>query len=243
MQELAAVGSPPTGESATRKIALSSLGIAATPQLPALLCVDVVYMRRQEKGDDGFLKRSAAPAYYRLTRVLTGIEVADRQADFRLVSRRVIREVTDVTGDKVLRLLLPAVGYRSCTLTYQTQPRLAGKGRFGLTRQVRLAIDSVLEFSSQPLRLIAGVGLALSVFAFLWLVAVIATFFVTKTVSGWASVMTAVLLVGGLTLLSLSIVGEYIARIHDMIKGKPRYSIAAVLTSDRAQGPTDPPAA
>jgi glycosyltransferase involved in cell wall biosynthesis len=201
------------------------LDIAVTQSL------DVVYTSRLTREEDRFFKRSSALAYYRIVRALTGVSVGNSQADFRLISARVVEDIRSVPGDKVLRLLLPSIGYRSTVLTYEARPRIAGVGRFGVGRQLRMARDSILGFSSKPLRLIAALGVVLSLAALAWLAVVFVTYVATRTITGWASVMTAVLLVGGLTLLSLSIVGEYVARIYDLLRQHPRYSIADVLTS------------
>jgi glycosyltransferase involved in cell wall biosynthesis len=201
--------------------------------------LDIIYTARLLRRDDGFAKRTAALAYYRAIRGLTGVAVANSQADFRMVSRRVLGEVLAVPGDKVLRLLLPSIGYRSAVIPYEALPRIAGVGRFGVRRQFKMARESILGFSSKPLRLVATLGIVLSGAAMGWLIVVLLTYVATRTITGWASVMTAVLLVGGLTLLSLSIVGEYVARVYDLLKGHPRYSIARVFPSihpDDARG-------
>jgi glycosyltransferase involved in cell wall biosynthesis len=198
--------------------------------------LDVVYTARLLRRDDGLAKRTAALAYYRVVRALTGVTLANSQADFRLISRRALGEVLAVPGDKVLRLLLPSIGYRSTVIPYEALPRIAGAGRFGVRRQFNMARESILGFSSKPLRLVATLGIALSGAAMAWLIFVLVTYVATRTITGWASVMTAVLLVGGLTLLSLSIVGEYVARLYDLLKGHPRYSIAGVFTSRRTDG-------
>ena len=189
---------------------------------------DVVYTMRSSRKDDAFGKRTAALAYYKAMRWLTDAPIADSQADFRLVSRRVLEAVDKVSGDRVLRLLLPSMGFRSAIVEYETLPRISGKGRFGLRRQFRLASNSVIGYSSKPLRLIAALGVALAFIAFTWLVAVVIAYASGRNVEGWTSVMSAVLLVGGLTLLSLSVVGSYVARIHDILKGQPRYFVDRV---------------
>jgi glycosyltransferase involved in cell wall biosynthesis len=193
--------------------------------------LDVVYTKRMARQEDGLLKRAAALGYYRIARILTGIDIPDSQADFRLISRRVCSDIAQVPGDKVLRLLLPSIGYSSRVLTYEALPRIAGVGRFGFRRQIGMASSTAIGFSAKPLRLVASMALVLALVAFIWLIVVFVTFLATRTVDGWASVMTAVLLVGSLTLLSLAIVGEYLARIHDLIKGHPRYAINQVLPS------------
>jgi glycosyltransferase involved in cell wall biosynthesis len=194
--------------------------------------VDVVYTVQSSRSTDSRGKRIAALAYYRVIRGLTGISVADSQADFRLISRQVLSEIQRVPGDKVLRLLLPAVGYESVTLEYEVRQRIAGSGRYGFGRQLQMAASSLLNFSAKPLRVVAGLGVLLSFGAMLWLTYVLITFMLTKAVAGWSSVMAAVLVVGGITLLSVSIVGEYVARIHDLLKGHPRYSARFVSTPE-----------
>ena len=194
--------------------------------------LDVVYAVQVERRTDSLGKRTFAGAYYRIVRWLTGVAVANSQADFRLVSDRVLDDVRRVPGHKVMRLLLPAVGYRSAVMEYDVKDRIAGKGRFGLRRQLSLAANSILNFSGRPLRVVAALGLLLSCGAFLWLGYVVGSYLLTRTVEGWSSVMAAVLVCGGLTLLSVSIVGEYVARIHDLLRQHPRYSARWVTTSD-----------
>jgi glycosyltransferase involved in cell wall biosynthesis len=192
--------------------------------------VDVVYTSRLSRDADSLSKRSTALLYYRVMRWLTEVPIRNSQADFRLISRHVLNQIRAIPGDKVLRLLLPSIGFRSALVEYETAPRIAGKGRFGRRRQIRLTIDSVLGFSSKPLKLIASLGVIVTAVAAAWLVSVLFSFLAGENVEGWTSVMSAVLAVGGVTLLSLSIVGSYIARIHDLLKGYPRYSIQGMIT-------------
>lgn len=213
------------------EVVLRMLGMAIDDGL------DVVYAVQDERRADSWSKRWAALAYYRAVRLLTGVPLEDSQADFRLVSSGVLQDVRRVPGDKVMRLLLPAVGYRSAVVHYQVRDRLAGEGRFGVRRQLSLAAGSLLNFSARPLRFVAGAGMVLSTGAFIWLVYVLITYLSTRTVEGWSSVMAAVLVVGGLTLVSVSIVGEYVARIHDLIRAHPRYAARwAAPLDDRADG-------
>ena len=185
---------------------------------------DVVYMRQPDRTNDSWAKRSAATMYYRIIRTITKVPIADSQADFRLIHRPVVEAVLKVPGDKVLRLLLPAIGYRSVTLEYSARDRIAGKGRFGAGWQFKMALLSILGFTSAPLRLVALSGLVISAGAAFWLLYVLVTYMQTRTVTGWSSVMAAVLTIGGLTLLSVSVVGEYLARVYDLLKAHPKYS-------------------
>jgi len=200
--------------------------------------VDVVYTVQKSRENDSPGKRFFALTYYKAVRWLTGVPLADSQADFRLMRSRVLEVVKHVPGDRVLRLLLPSIGFTSTTLTYEVKPRIAGRGRFGFRRQLSIAAQSFVGFSSKPLRLVASAGFALSLLAIVWFGIVLATYVSQRTIVGWTSVMTAVLLVGGLTLLSLSVVGAYVARIHDMIKKHPRYFISRVDSTDGRQPPS-----
>lgn len=199
--------------------------------------LDVVYAVQAQRRTDSWSKRAMAGAYYAMVRALTGILVMDSQADFRLMSSRVIEDIRFVPGDKVLRLLLPSVGYRSDLIRYEVRDRFAGKGRFGLRHQISLASSSILNFSAKPLRLVAAAGTLISFGAFLWLIYVIIAYTFTRAIDGWASVMAAVLIVGGLTLLSVSIVGEYVARIHELLRRHPRYSAHWIESDNRLDLP------
>ncbi len=201
--------------------------------------VDVVYATRPSRGSESLGKKGAALLYYRIMRWLAEVPIENSQADFRLVSRRLLNEVQAIPGDKILRLLLPAIGFRSAVVEYEAAPRIAGKGRFGLRRQIRMTIDSILGFSSKPLKLIASLGVVVTAAAVAWLIVVIASFLAGRTVEGWTSVISAVLAVGGVTLLSLSIIGSYIARIHDLLNGHPRFSIYKVIHGSHSNGTTE----
>jgi len=195
--------------------------------------VDVVYAVRTNKAGDNLFKRIPALGYYKFMRFLTDVPIQDRQADFRLVSRRVLMEIEHVHGQQVMRLLLPSIGFRSRIVEYEVRPRIAGKGHFGLSRQIRLATDSAFNFSSKPLRLVTAMGWILSIFSFIWLTAVLVTWLAQGAIEGWTSVMSAVLLVGGMSLLAMSIIGAYLARIYDIVKGRPRFFIDRKISLSR----------
>ena len=199
--------------------------------------VDIVYTVQLNRKNDPLSKRLSALAYYRIMRWLTGVPLKDSQADFRLMRSRVLVAIDSVPGDRVLRLLLPSVGFTSTTITYEVHDRIAGEGRFGLRRQMAMAGQSLMSFSAKPLRLVASIGVILSFLSVIWFVLVLVTYASQRTIVGWTSVMTAVLLVGGLTLLSLSVVGAYVARIHDMMKKHPRYFVSRVEHSDQSLSP------
>lgn len=195
--------------------------------------VDVVYARRTERGRESLFRKVTATAYYRIMRLVTGVPISDGQADFRLVRKSALQTIGAVQGDKTMRMLLPYLGFKSVTLDYIAAPRISGHSRFGLGRQVSLAVDSVFNFSSRPLRLVAMMALILATSALVWLGFVLVTWWRAGAIVGWTSVMTAVLFVGSVTLLALSIVGSYLARIYDIVKAHPRTVVARTLDSEQ----------
>ena len=219
-------------------VTMDSDGQHPVDLLPSLLRaakemkVEVVYTERVGSSQNPQLKTIASRNYYRIVRWMTRVPVNDGAADFRLMSKRVVRDVLGVKGPKVMRLLLPSVGYPSTTIRYQVRGRIAGSGRFSFQHQLRLGIASLLDFSSMPLRLMAGVSLFVTLLTFLWLCLVAVTFLRGVAVQGWASVISAVLVVGSLTLFSLAVIGEYLARIYSLLKNHPQQFASRLNRSD-----------
>ncbi len=187
--------------------------------------VDVVYGVRRDRDEDSAFKRATARFYYRLSRWLSGVDIKDHAADFRLMSRSSVDTVIALPERKVFRLLLPALGFTSRTVLFEANPRLVGASKYTLTKMLGLATLSALQFSRRPLRFVAILGLLASAAAFLWILYVIFSFFLGNTSVGWPSLMSVVLLMGGLTLFSLGVIGEYVGEIFEMMKGRPAYLI------------------
>ncbi len=187
--------------------------------------VEVVYAVRSNRSDDGWAKRLSARAYYRLMRVLTGVPIADSAADFRLMSRCVVDILNEIPNQKVFRLLLPYLGFSSETVDFRAEPRKHGVSKYSIGRMLALAIRSTMEFSTRPLRIVTTTGFLMAVFAALWLAWVLIDFAAGRTVTGWASQMAVTLVVGGLTLFSVGIVGEYVGEIFDRVSGRPHFLV------------------
>ena len=210
-------------------ITMDSDGQHPVDMLPSLwraaheMRVEVVYTERVSTLGKRSFTSLASSSYYGVVRRVTRIPINDGSADFRLMSKLVVRDVLEVSGPKVMRLLLPSVGYPSTCIRYQVNERIAGVGRFGLRRQFGLGIASLLNFSSVPLRLMAGVSLLMTLLTFVWLCFVVVIFVRGDSVEGWASVMTAVLVLGTLVLMSFAVIGEYLARIYSLLKNHPQY--------------------
>lgn len=192
--------------------------------------VDIVYAVRTDRSEENSAKRFSAAAYYLLASALSGIDVVRNAADFRLMSRRVVDVVNAVPGEKVFRLLLPSLGFPFAEFEFRARPRAAGSTKFSMARMLTLALSGSVSFSSFLLRWVSFAGLLTSFLALLWFFGVLASAFLGNTVPGWASVMSVLLLLGGLTLFSLGLLGEYLARIYDLLKDRPPYVIARTIS-------------
>ena len=190
--------------------------------------VDVVYGVRSDRAEEKFFKRSTARWYYRLMRALTGVPVIQDAADFRLMSRFVVGILNAIPDKKVFRLILPSLGFTYATVPYKAALRNAGTSKYSLRKMLALALRSSVEFSPHPLRIVALLGLATSLVALIWFGFVIVAFLNGSALIGWPSLMSVVLVLGGITLFSLGVIGEYVGEIYDMAKGRPRYVVRSV---------------
>jgi len=187
--------------------------------------VEVVYAVRCNRSDDGWAKRKSARTYYRLMRVLTGVPIADSAADFRLMNRHVVNVLNQVPDRKVFRLLLPYLGFSSATVDFRAESRKFGVSKYSIGRMLALAIRSAIQFSTRPLRMVTTLGFLMAVFAALWLAWVLIDFAAGRTVAGWASQMAVTLVVGGITMFSVGIVGEYVGEIFERVSGRPLFLV------------------
>jgi glycosyltransferase involved in cell wall biosynthesis len=199
---------------------------------------DIVYGVRASRSSDTWFKRVTAGAYYRLLRVL-GTRVVAHHADYRLMSRRVVEALrAHEEVNLFLRGLVPTLGFPSTVVTYDRKPREAGESKYPLRRMVVLALDGITSFSPVPLRMIAVLGFLIFVISIgvscwvLW-----ARFFTDRTIPGWASSVLPMYLLGGIQLLSIGVLGEYIGKIYMETKGRPRYFVDKTVGGSRRDEP------
>ena len=187
---------------------------------------EIVYGVRSKREKDTFFKRSSAESYYKLLNNM-GVEVVYNHADYRLVSSRVLNEFADFHEVNLfLRGMFPLVGFPSTSVYYERQERLAGESHYPLRKMLTLAFDGITSLSIKPIRMITGMGLAItfmSIIAILW--AVIRAI-AGHTISGWASLTCIVCFFGGAILLALGIIGEYVGKTYIETKARPRYIIS-----------------
>ncbi len=188
---------------------------------------EVVYGVRSSRKTDTFFKRFTAEAFYKLMNGL-GAEVVFNHADYRLISARVLEHFADFEEVNIfLRGLVPLVGFPSSTVYYERTERLAGKSHYPLKKMLALAFNGITSLSVRPVTLIAGVGLVFSVLGLILMIWAIVEAVKGNTVAGWASTVCIVCLLGGIQLLSLGILGQYIGKTYLETKRRPRYIISA----------------
>jgi glycosyltransferase involved in cell wall biosynthesis len=191
---------------------------------------DIVFGVRDDRRSDSWFKRWTAALFYRLMGVM-GVQVVFNHADFRLMSRRALMALFEYREVNLyLRGIVPLLGYRTATVNYARAERFAGTTKYPLRRMISLAVQGVTSFSAVPLRLITGLGfavcagsLALTAWA-LWV-----RFFTDDALPGWTSTVVPIYFLGGVQLLCLGIIGEYLAKTYMEVKRRPRYSIERVL--------------
>lgn len=187
---------------------------------------EVVYGVRSSRDSDTFFKRFTAESFYRLLETM-GAEVIFNHADYRLVSSKALDGLSQFQEKNLyLRGIFPLIGFKSSTVEYQRHERLAGKTHYPLRKMAALAVDGVTSLSVKPLRIITVLGLIISVISFIGTIWAFVMHCIGSTVDGWASVTCIVCFLGGIQLVSLGVIGEYIGKIYMEVKGRPRYIIS-----------------
>jgi len=194
---------------------------------------EIVYgVRTERKGETAF-KLFTAKLFYKLIRWATKVDIAENAGDFYLLDRKVV----DVFGKmeerhRFIRGLVAWVGFRRTGVGYVREARAAGTTKFGLWKMVKFSIDAVTSFSFLPLRFISVCGIVISAGAFVGiLISIYQRLFTDVTVTGWTSLVVIVLFLGGIQMLALGVMGEYLARIGDDVKQRPLYTVSEVLES------------
>ncbi|MGH8800367.1 MAG: glycosyltransferase family 2 protein [Casimicrobiaceae bacterium] len=188
---------------------------------------DIVIALRRDRATDGLLRRTASSLFHRVFAGLTTVPVVRDAGDFRLMSRAVVdalRKLPERT--RFMKGLYAWVGFRQSTVAYDIEPRLEGRSKWSVWRLWRLALDGITSFSSLPLKVWSVVGLAFALAALAYGVYLIGrTIARGVDVPGYASLMVMILFLGGLQLLSLGIIGEYLGRVYDEVKARPLYVV------------------
>lgn len=188
---------------------------------------DDVYARRTKRLGESWLKRTTSSLYYRLLQRATHIEIQRDTGDFRLLDRRCIEALQQIREhERYTKGLFSWIGYRKKEITYVRDPRAAGETKWNYIKLMNLAIDGIVSFTTAPLRLSVVLGLLVSLAAFVYIVyLVIRTMMFGTDLAGYPSMMAVILFLGGIQLLSLGIIGEYVGRIFNETKQRPLYLV------------------
>lgn len=199
---------------------------------------DVVVGRRTSRTSDSLLKRVTARGFYRLFNRMARFKIPANVGDFRLMDRRVVEAVLSLgEGSRFMKGLFAWVGYRTEIVDYTRAPRSNGRSRFGFWRLWNFALDGILGFSTVPLRVWTYVGAIIAFFSFLYGTVIVARTLIFGIDSpGYASLISVVLFLGGIQLISLGVIGEYVGRIAMEVKRRPLYLVESVQTRDVEAG-------
>lgn len=188
--------------------------------------MDVVYGVRSKRETDTWFKRTTAEGFYKVMKAL-GADVVFNHADYRLLSKRALEGLAEFREVNLfLRGLVPLVGYRCSSVYYERAERIAGESHYPLKKMLAFAFDGITSLSVKPLRLITLAGMLVSAVSFVAIIVTLITKLVGFTVTGWTSMICAIYFLGGVQLLGIGVIGEYVGKIYNETKARPRFIIS-----------------
>lgn len=193
---------------------------------------DIVYGVRSERKTDSFFKRTTAQGFYK-TMTLMGVETVYNSADFRLMSKRALSALSEYSEINLfLRGIVPTIGFKTSTVSYSRSKRFAGESKYPLKKMLSFAWDGISSFSTKPIRLILGLGIIVFLISLFVLLYSIVAKMLGHTVDGWTFTVCSIWLLGGIQMLALGTVGEYIGKIYAEVKHRPRYIIEEIIGAE-----------
>ena len=193
---------------------------------------DIVYGVRSARKTDTWFKRTTAEGFYKFMAKL-GVEIVYNHADYRLMSKRALNELEKFKEVNLfLRGIIPLIGFKTAKVEYERNERFAGESKYPLKKMLNFAMDGILSFSIKPIRIITTAGFLVSFLSFLLLIYVIIGHFVSNNVTGWTTIVALICFFSGFQILCIGIVGEYIGKIYNETKQRPRFIIEDVLLNN-----------
>jgi dolichol-phosphate mannosyltransferase len=188
---------------------------------------DVVYTQRLDQKKESFFKKISSRIFYKIINKLSDVKIESGTADYRLINRNVIEVIKQIDDtDLFLRGLIPWSGFKSKKIVYTPNERFSGKTKYSIRKMFSLGLNGITSFSIKPLRISIFIGLIFSILAFLYVIfAVYKYFFTNDTVEGWTSMLASTMLIGGIQLIMLGIIGEYLGKLFMQSKKRPNYII------------------
>ena len=186
---------------------------------------DVVYGVRSDRKTDTVFKRTTAQGFYKVMKLL-GVDIVYNHADYRLMSKRALDALEEFEEvNLILRGIVPLIGYKSDVVLYERNERFAGESKYPLKKMLSFAFEGITSFSVKPIKLILDIGIIMFTTSLLFLIYFIALWCLGKTVEGWATIVVSIWMLGGIQLLCLGVIGEYIGKIYIETKKRPKFII------------------
>ncbi len=190
---------------------------------------DVVYGVRSSRETDTAFKRGTAQGFYKFMQAL-GVDIVDNHADYRLMSRRALDGLSQYKEVNLfLRGVVPLIGFPSAIVTYERHERFAGESKYPLKKMLSFAFDGITSFSVKPIRMITWLGVLIFIASIIMLLVLLVQKLFGYTVQGWTTLMGSIWMIGGIQLLCLGIIGEYVGKIYAEVKQRPRFIIDRLL--------------
>ncbi len=196
---------------------------------------DLVYGVRDNRDTDTFFKKTTAKAFYKMM-TLFSTKTVENHADFRLMSQRAVEKLLDFPEENIfLRGMVTLVGYPSTSVYYKRNERFAGESKYPLKKMISFAFDGITSFSNAPLKWIMGLGIVTTMFAICFVLYAVIQHFRGDSTEGWSSIVGSIWLLGGVQLVSVAVIGQYIGKIFTEVKKRPRFIIQDNLYGDGNQ--------
>jgi glycosyltransferase involved in cell wall biosynthesis len=190
---------------------------------------EIVYGVRSSRKKDTFFKKHTALMFYKVMRML-GVDIIPDHADYRLMSKRAVQALAEYKeANLFLRGVIPLIGLKHTTVEYARGDRFAGESKYPLSKMLNFAVDGITSFSVKPLRIITSIGMLFSLAAFIAVVYSVVVFLLGKTVSGWTFTVCSIWLAAGLQMIAFGVIGEYIGKIYNEVKSRPRYLVEEIV--------------
>ncbi len=190
---------------------------------------DVVYGVRSSRATDTAFKRGTAQGFYKFMRTL-GVDIVDNHADYRLMSKRALEALASYDEVNIfLRGIVPQLGFPTAIVAYERKERFAGESKYPLKKMLAFAFDGITSFSVKPIRFVSVLGVVIFFISLLMLVYALVAKILGHTVAGWSTLMGSIWMIGGIQLLCLGMIGEYVGKIYSETKRRPRYIVETFL--------------
>lgn len=194
---------------------------------------DIVYGVRNKRETDTFFKRTTAQFFYKFMKWM-GVKTVYNHADFRLMSKRAVDYFSKFEETNLfLRGMMPLIGYKTDSVYYERKERVAGESKYPLKKMISLAINGITSFSVKPITLIFNVGVFIIFFSVIAAIYALVSHFAGNTVPGWTSLMLSLWFLGGVQLICIGLIGEYVGKIYVEVKKRPRYNIERILDDSK----------